>query len=59
MWTSGVVHWIRIHLPVQGTQVRSVIQEDPTRGETTKAVTHDFWACALEPMSRNYCGLDS
>ena len=28
--TSLVVQWIRIHLPVQGTWVVSLIQEDPT-----------------------------
>ena len=28
--TSLVVQWIRIHLPMQGTWVVSLIQEDPT-----------------------------
>ena len=26
--TSLVVHWIRIHLPMQGTWVRFLVQED-------------------------------
>ena len=29
--TSLVVQWLRILLPTQGTQVRSLVQEDPTR----------------------------
>ena len=28
-WTSLVVQWLRIHLPVQGTQVQSLVREDP------------------------------
>ena len=28
--TSRVVQWIRVHLPMQGTQVRSLVWEDPT-----------------------------
>ena len=26
-----VVQWMRIHLPVQESEVRSLVQEDPTR----------------------------
>ena len=29
-WTSLVVQWLKIHLPMQGTQVWSLAQEDPT-----------------------------
>lgn len=29
--TSLVVQWIRIHLPVQGTRVRSLVRKDRTR----------------------------
>ena len=29
-WTSLVVQWLRIHLPMKGTQVQSLVQEDPT-----------------------------
>jgi len=28
--TSLVAQWLRIYLPMQGTQVRSLVQEDPT-----------------------------
>ena len=30
--TSLVVQWIRLHLPMQGTRVQSLVQEDPTMG---------------------------
>ena len=29
MWASLVVQWLRIHLPMQGTQVQSLVREDP------------------------------
>ena len=29
-WTSLVVHWIRMHLPMQGTEVRFLVREDST-----------------------------
>ena len=29
---QGMIQWLRIHLPMQGTQVRSLVQKDPTRG---------------------------
>ena len=29
-WTSLVVQWLRIHLPMQGTQVRSLLWKDST-----------------------------
>ena len=44
----------RIHLPVQETQVHSLIQEDSTCLRTTKPVHHNHWACALKPGSGNY-----
>ena len=41
-WTSLMAQWLRIHLPMQGTQVQALIQEDPTcRGET-KLVRHNY-----------------
>ena len=51
--TSLVVQWLRIHLPVQGTQIRYLVWEDPTCG-TAKPVHHSCRACALEPTSHNY-----
>ena len=52
--TSLVVQWLRIRLPIQGTRVRALVQEDPTCGGATKSVCHSYWACALEPESHDY-----
>ena len=52
--TSLVVQWLRIRLPMQGTWVRSLVEEDPTCCGTTKPVRHNYWAWALEPASHNY-----
>ena len=44
--TSPVVQWLRIHLPMQGTQVRASVREDPTCRGATKPVpvSHNYWA---------------
>ena len=42
---SLVTHWIRIHLPMQGTQIWSLVQEDPTCHGATKLMSHSYWAC--------------
>ena len=34
--------WLRIHLPMQGTQVPSLVWEDPTCRGATKAVSHNY-----------------
>ena len=39
-----MVHWLRIYLPMQETWVQSLVQEDPTRQETTKLTYHNSWA---------------
>ena len=39
--TSLVVQWLRIRLPMQGTQVRSLVREDPTCRGATKLVHHN------------------
>ena len=41
---------------MQETQVRFPIQEDPKCPEATKAVRHNYWACAPEPGSHNHAG---
>ena len=51
---SLVAQWLGIHLPMQGTRVRALVQEDPTCRGATKPVRHNYWACALEPVSHNY-----
>ena len=40
--TSLVVQWLRIHLPMQGTQVRSMVWEDPTCQRATKPMNHNY-----------------
>ena len=52
--TSVVVQWIRICLPMQGTQVRALVREDFTCHGATRPVCHNFWACALQPKHCNY-----
>ena len=51
---SQGAQWLRIHLPMQGTWVRALVQEDPTCHGATKPMCHNYWACALEPASHNY-----
>ena len=44
-WTSRislVVQWLRIRLPMQGTRVRSLVQEDPTCRGATKPARHNY-----------------
>ena len=41
-WTSLAAQWLRIRLPMQGTRVRALVQEDPTCLGTTKAVCHNY-----------------
>ena len=41
-------------LPMQETQVRSLVQEDPMCWSTAKSVCHNNWPCALEHGSYNY-----
>ena len=38
---SLVAQWLRIRLPIQGTQVRALVREDPTCREVTKPVRHN------------------
>ena len=39
---SLVAQWLRIHLPMQETQVRSLAREDTTNREVTKPVCHNY-----------------
>ena len=47
---SLVAQWWRIHEPMQGASVQSLIQEDPTCHRAAKPVCHNHWAYALEPQ---------
>ena len=49
--TSLIVQRLRIHLPMQGTWVRSLVQEDPTYKRAAKPERCNY--LALEPMLRN------
>ena len=53
-WTSLVVQCLGIHLPMQGTLVRSLICEDSTGHKATKSKHHNYWICILVPMDHNY-----
>ena len=46
---SLVVQWLRIHLTMQGTLVRSPAQGDPTCRGAAKPTCHNYWACAATP----------
>ena len=40
--TSLVAQWLRIGLPMQGTQVRALVREDPTGQGATKLMGHNY-----------------
>ncbi|KAJ8779015.1 hypothetical protein J1605_012866 [Eschrichtius robustus] len=40
--TSLAVQWLSICLPMQGTQVRSLVREDPTCHRATKPMHHNY-----------------
>ena len=46
-WTSLVVQWLRIHLPIQGTWVKSLAQEVSTCCGATTLMHHNYWAHVL------------
>ena len=49
--TSLVAEWIRVHLPKQGTWVRSLVPEDPTCSWATKPVCCKYWTNAPQLLS--------
>ena len=56
--TSLVVQWLRVCLPMWGTWVWSLIQEDSSCFSTTKPTCHSYWANALDPVlcsKRSHC----
>ena len=38
----GLPWWFGVHLPMQGTRVRALVQEDPTCHGATKPVSHNY-----------------
>ena len=51
---SLISQWLRICLALQGTRVWSSVWEDPISLGATKAIHHNYWACAVEPSCLNY-----
>ena len=41
-WASLAAQWLRIRLPMQGTRVRALVQEDATCCGATKPVRHNY-----------------
>ena len=41
-WASLVAQWLRIRVPMQGTRVQALVQEDPTCRRATKPVCHSY-----------------
>ena len=46
-----MAQWLKILLPIQGTRIQALVQEDPTCRGATKPMHHNYWACALEPQA--------
>ena len=40
--TSLMAQWLRIRLPMQGTQVRALVRKDPTCRGATKPLRHSY-----------------
>ena len=51
LWASLVTPWIRICLPMQGTQVQSLVQEDSICCGANKPMHHNYWAHASVQFS--------
>ena len=48
---SLVVRWLRICLPMQGTQVQALVRENPTCHGANKSMHHDYRACKPQLLS--------
>ena len=47
-----MLQWLRTHLPMLGTQVQSLMQEDPTYPRTTKPTATTTEPMCHEPLLR-------
>ena len=45
-----MAQWSRIHLPVRGTRVQSLVREEPTWGGAFEPVHHNLFSRAAEPQ---------
>ena len=53
--TSLVAQWLRILLPMQGTRVRALVQEDPICCQAAEPMHHNYWSPhPLGPVCRDY-----
>ena len=46
--TSLLLQGLRIHLPMLGKRVQSLVWEDSTCHRATKPMSHNYWACPLQ-----------
>ena len=51
---SLVVQWLGIHLPMQETQIQSLVQEDPICHRVARPKHRNYRHRALELTSHNY-----
>ena len=53
--TSLMAQWLRLCLSMQGTQVQSLVREDPTCHGAAKPMHHSYWNLRNPgPMCHNY-----
>ena len=45
-----MAQWLRVHLPLQGTQVQPLVQEDPTCHRAAKPTSHNYRAHVLQQL---------
>ena len=45
-----MVQWLRVHLPMQGTEVQPLFQEDATCCGATKSIRHNYRVCMPRPV---------
>ena len=56
--SSLMAPWLRISLPMQGTQVWSLVLEDSTCCSATKPVSHSYWAHVLQLLKTTHRGCE-
>ena len=61
-WTcraSVMVQWSIIGLPMKGTWVQFLVQEDSPRHGATEPEGHNYWACVLQLLKPAHCNKTS
>ena len=54
-WAPLVVQWLRVHLPMQGTQIWSLVWEDPAGCK--RQLSLNYWGCTWAPTNHSYRSL--